>query len=504
MNNIIKWISHALICSLFVCITFTITDFINIPISSTKDFIMATLHWSTIFMAVFSVIINVALMGSTIFTCFLTFTSILSAILAYFRYTINFAFNTMILDIMFQNDVAVSADMVTWQLIVWVIITTICAITLGLLRKKYSINHKNYTTWIISALNIIIFIILLNPNGRFHRPIVERIPFNIVNTSVKYFQEKKEIAAIRPAQCTYAKANSDSIIVVIVIGEALRPSNLSMNGYYRNTTPLLEKLNVIPMDSIFSEYAYTNKSVPQLLTRADKKNPNRAYIERSFIDIFKTANFNTITITNQDAEKPYAYFINEADTTIATNISKGVYNFDKWLDEDIIEPYKNLVKTNNQQLFLIHTIGSHWWYCSHYSDKYEIYKPTIISRIISECDSIAIVNSYDNTVRYTDFVISEIIKPLQESNAIVIFVSDHGEALGENGQWLHAYDSKIMYNTASFVWMSETYKTKHPERYEYLLNNRHKRYSTSHLYHTAIYAGDIESDALDSTQTIFQ
>jgi glucan phosphoethanolaminetransferase (alkaline phosphatase superfamily) len=412
----------------------------------------------------------------------------------------------MILDIIFQNDMMVSADMITIQLIVWSLLITCIGYFIASLRKKYTVNFNKVTTYIIISTGLILSTILLNPNERFARPICERIPFNIFNVITKYISQHQEIAIKRPQQCSYANiTTNDSTIVVIVIGEALRPSNMSINGYQRNTTPNLEKLNVISLDSIFSDFVYTNRSIPHLMTRATTENPEIAYSERSFIDIFKKAGIHTATIANQDAEKPYIYFIEEADTVIKSNQSKTVYNFDKWLDEDILPHYNRILNKNfKHQLVVIHTIGSHWWYNAHYSSEYEKFAPTMQSRIVSNCDSIEIVNSYDNTVLYTDYIISEIIKPLLNKNAIMIYISDHGEALGENNMWLHANESEIMHHTAALVWMSDRYKSNNKTKHSFLLQKQHKKQKTDFVYHSVIDAANIKTDVIDKELSIFR
>lgn len=504
IQNIIKWIGHTFLCAFYITITCTITDFIGTPIKSISDIIFIIIHWGIITTALFSILTIVAILGEKTYCIIYTCLCFLSSILAYFRYTINFSLNTMILDIIFQNDINVSADMITIPLILWVITISTIGYFIANFRKKYNIIFQIKTTYIIIAIETIAAVIFFNPNGRFTRPICERIPFNIFNVTTKYISQHQEISIERPRQCTYANiTNNDSTTVVIIIGEALRPANMSINGYWRKTTPKIEKLNVISLDSIFSDFVYTNKSVPHLMTRASSNNQEIAYIERSFIDIYNMAGVKTATIANQDAEKPYVYFINEADTTIKSNQSKTVYNFDKWLDEDILPHYNNLLKQNyNNQLIVIHTIGSHWWYNAHYSSEYELFKPTMQSRIVSNCDSMEIVNSYDNTVLYTDFIISEIIKPLQNKNAIMIFLSDHGEALGENNLWLHASEAEIMHHTAALIWMSEKYIKNYPNKYNALISNKHKKYKTDFLYHTAIDAGNISTDVLDITLSI--
>lgn len=502
-NGTTVWIVHIIICSLYITLMFSSSDFVLTPMASFADAVYAVMHWSVIFIAFTSVLFIISFIHRYLLYAVYSLVCLLSAILTYFKYSIGFSFNTMILDIIFANDITVSADMVTLPLVAYTITTTAIGIVLAVQSRRYRINYKSPVTYIALALSIIGSITMLG-EGRFQRPIAERIPFNIVFVSSKYLEQKEVIAVERPRQCTYARtADSDTTIVVAVIGEALRPSNLSINGYHRSTTPKMESLDVVSFDSVYSDFVYTNKSVPHLMTRADRNNPERAYNERSFIDVYKCAGIPTAVISNQDAEKHYAYFINEADTTIRANISKTPYNFDKWLDGDILPHYNSLLQHDGSQLIVIHTIGSHWWYCSHFTDEYAWYTPIIKSRIVNQSDSMHIVNSYDNTVVYTDYVLSGIIEPLKEKNAIVLYLSDHGEQLGENGQWLHASESEIMQHTASLVWMSDKYKRLYPERYDYVLENRHNQYLTDYFYHTVIEAGNIGTDVLDTTMSLF-
>lgn len=462
------------------------------------------LHWSCILAALFAFMIIISAFKYYIFTAIFASIAFISSALAYFRFSIDFSLNTMILDIVFQNDVTISADMVTYHVILWCCFITTIAILIAIARLKYPISPRKPQTYIILIIAAFSLAFLLNPNGRFARPISERIPFNIYNVSKKYISERQEIATSRPRSCSYANANNN-VKTIVVIGEALRPMNLGFNGYHRNTTPRLAKRNVISYPNVFSQYVYTNRSVPHILTRADSINPNRAFSERSFIDVFKCANIKSSFIANQDAEKPYIYFMKEADEHINANTSKTVYNFEKWLDIDVIHHLKkSITPTDSSQLIVIHTIGSHWWYNSHFSDEYAIFKPIMKSRIVTESDSIEIVNSYDNTILYTDMVLDSIIASFENQNAVLLFLSDHGEALGENGKWLHASSSSVMNRTASFIWMSDMYKATFPEKYNAAVNNKNNKYNTDYFFHSVIDAADIKTDILDSSLSIFK
>lgn len=134
-------------------------------------------------------------------------------------------------------------------------------------------------------------------------------------------------------------------------------------------------------------------------------------------------------------------------------------SFDQWLDEDILPYYNRIIDSEySKKLIILHTIGSHWWYNLHYTKEYEVYKPVLKSKIIAYCTDEEIRNSYDNTILYTDYILSEIIDKLKDKNAVLIFVSDHGEALGDDSFYLHGILSSGHVPYGKFVWWSEKYK----------------------------------------------
>lgn len=499
-----KWVLHILFCAVYVGLIGTLADFLDTPVSSIFDYITALLHGGVVVFALFTSLLLLSLLGKWVFAIAYSLLCLIASCLAYFRYTIHFSFNTMIMDVIFQNDINVSADMVTWPLLLWMLLTTAIGGFIAWKGGKYSLNMRSKPIVAIALLAAVSLGVLFGPSSRLASPINMRIPFSFFYTINQYVEQKHEIKQVRPRQCTYATVNAaDSVTVVVVIGEAVRPSNLSINGYHRQTTPCIEKWNVVSLDSVFSDYVYTNRSVPHLLSRATTQNPELAYSERSFIDVFKAAGIKTATILNQDAERPYAYFMHEADTVIACNTSKTVYNFSKWLDQDVLLPYQALLTQNQYPFILIHTIGSHWWYNAHYHSDYEVFKPVMQSRNIALCDSMEIVNAYDNTILYADYIWGQLIESLQHKKAVLIYLSDHGEALGEEGVWLHASELPIMHHTAAFVWMSPLYKEAYPQKYNNLLQHKHKRLKTDFLYHSVIDAASIETDVLDSSLSVF-
>ena len=119
-------------------------------------------------------------------------------------------------------------------------------------------------------------------------------------------------------------------------------------------------------------------------------------------------------------------------------------------------------------------------------------------------DSLKIKNSYDNVALYTDYFLSEIVDMLKDKNAIMIYLSDHGELLGENKKWMHAQQTIYEKNPACMIWFSEKYAKKYPGKLKMAKQNKDNPYRTDFLFHTILDAGDIDSPVKDDRLNIFK
>lgn len=153
---------------------------------------------------------------------------------------------------------------------------------------------------------------------------------------------------------------------------------------------------------------------------------------------------------------------------------------------------------------MIHTIGNHWYYNNHYPDSLAIFRPITQSREIHSNTPEEIINSYDNAILATDRLLYEIIKALCNKNALLIFLSDHGEALGENDMWLHASEDESIRNPACIVWYSDEYLKHNSTKIEALRQNADKRFRTDFLYHSILYSADNQSEIIDTSLSIFK
>lgn len=506
-----QFIFFTILITLLWGIEFAFADFYDSPCNGANDFVRQAVQWGAIEMTTF-VFIWMLAANRYVFAVLYPAATVITSIVAYFRYTMKVTVTPMTIDLTMTNDLTTTSDMITIPLILFVIINLAAAILIAVwrFRKIKSIRWQ----WLQIALSAILLYAIFN-NGRLGIPVSNRLPFNIYASLNEYLGNRRIVADKRPVFGGENKCNTDSIDVVFIIGETLRAGNLQINGYKRATTPLLAKeKNVVSMPNIESEYWFTHESVPYIMTRADHSNKERAYTERSFIDIFKRAGYHTEWITNQESVPTFIYFMKEADRLTYVNGGKSLYMYDSWLDEDVLPPLDSMLlgkrhstgkgKSTNRNLIVIHSIGSHWWYNAHYPKSYAKWKPELSSRVITENSREQFVNSYDNTVLYSDQFWHKVINRLRNRNAIVIYLSDHGENLGEDGQYTHANDSRYVRNPACWIWCSDKYISKFPKKYSALKKNSKKKYNTAFLFHSILDAGDIRTPYMENGYDIFK
>ncbi len=480
------------IITIVYALVFTLSEFADSPYSSLKDFLELAFQWGAIAVGTFGLLYLLSI-NKYVFAATFPLLVIFSTVLAYYRYTVNATFTPMTIELALINDLRTNMQVVSWQLVGLMFAALAISIVVVWIRWK-KVTFARPFLHLIVAVGIIFMTNSLIPQLK--RPLAQRMPYSIYYTFKTYFEIRDVAAEHRDTFTSESVANSDSLVVVFVIGESLRSDHLQIDGYERETTPCLAKeSNLVLLDDIYTEPCFTHTSVPHIMTRADSLNPQRAYDEQSFVTIFNDAGFRTTWIANQESVSTYAYFMNECDTLIYVNGSKSVYTFDKWLDEDILPHLEyELQDDNSNQLHIVHSIGSHWWYNSHYTDEFEVYKPVIESRVVSSNTQEEMINSYDNTILYTDYFLKNTIDLIRDKKSILIFLSDHGESLGEDGYYLHGTDRPELHHPAAFVWYSDKYEESFPDMINNLKANSDKRYRSDYLFHSIIDAADITTE----------
>ncbi|QOD61121.1 sulfatase-like hydrolase/transferase [Polaribacter haliotis] len=290
---------------------------------------------------------------------------------------------------------------------------------------------------------------------------------------------------------------NESEIYVLVIGETARKHNFHIYGYSKNTSPNLDSIkNLLIYKNVKSNSNVTSLSVPFMLTRATPEEPNRKYNELSVLKAFREAGFSTYWISNQQIGigSVFNLYSKNADTYINTSKSLDASGF----DENILPIFNNVINNFKQKKFIIiHTIGSHFRYNYRYPEKYKKFTPTLkkglsIENTTDSKKKKEIINSYDNSILYTDFLLGEIIQKLKKKNAVsyMYYISDHGENLfdTEDNKILHGFEtpSKFEIEIPLFIWTSKKYNNLYSEKTENLNKNINHKISSINTFQTIL------------------
>lgn len=340
------------------------------------------------------------------------------------------------------------------------------------------------------------------------------LPFEALAHSASYLVEKKRLEQLmeRRAELSLppAQSSDEEMLVVLILGESARADHLQINGYPRPTTPKALELGLVSFRDVTSCGTTTRTAVPCMLTRASQGDPSLAVRETSLISVFKAAGFQTAWISNQS-------FLGKANTVVSA-IAKEAhtihYNYPQadnvlmsFTDQELLEPLEQaLASGSGKTLIVLHTVGSHWLYDHHYPDEFRVFRPVCARRSPKSCTLEEIINSYDNSILHTDHFISQVIERVKHSKAMVWYVSDHGESLGEEGRWGHGQAEEIpeQRKVPMLVWASPRYMETHGGSWRNLLARGKMPLSHDNLFHSLIDCAGVRSEVVDRHLSLCQ
>ena len=502
MKRYCLYLVYVCVATLWIAITVVLPDFFDNPITGLRGVITISLY--VVALSIVSWLwLYIASLNKYVAAVFVPLYGMIGATVSYYRVMYRVTITPLMLDCILHTNMEEALGVISWSLIVWVGANLLIGIALVIWRWRLK---KPKYAWLHALVVLVIFVGYYHINGRLHQSINQRYPMHIVESMRQYvhLQQLRQQPHLMPKYVV--NSSPDSLDVVVVIGESARADHFALNGYNRPTNPLLsQRTNIVSLPHIYSEYTHTLASVPVLLTRADSLHPEYQYSETSFAAILRNEGYHTAWISNQDLGDTFASFPAECDTVVWLNAGKSVFIFSEWYDENLLpEMGKQLAKENNKHLLILHTIGSHWYYNNHVPDMYNYFQPTTDNRVVTNNRHEAVINSYDNTIRYTDLVLDSIIARMTNRCAIVFYISDHGESLGENGNWLHAAGAEETKYPACVIWYSDVFAQQYPEKITALYANKNNRYRTDFLFHSVLSAAGISVVDIDSTMNIFE
>ncbi|SHL33189.1 phosphoethanolamine--lipid A transferase EptA [Flavobacterium chilense] len=314
-----------------------------------------------------------------------------------------------------------------------------------------------------------------------------------VNVSLFYIHKfkKNEKEILLPN--AVIKDNQKSV-VVLVIGESARRQNFSLYGYKKNTNPLLSKTENLFHFNATSCATYTTAGVKCILEHTNSDDlyeilPN--YLYRNNVEvIWRTSNWG----------EPPVHIEKYQNRDVLKKDCKEDCDYDEVLLTGLKEQI--LASKKNKILIVLHTSTSHGpTYSKKYPPRFETFKPVCNSVELGKCSQTELLNAYDNTIVYTDYILHNVIedlKQLKEYKSTMIFVSDHGESLGEKNLYMHgvpmSFAPKEQYEIPFIVWVSDNSKQLKPN----------KELSQNHVFHSVLNFLNIQSPVYNEQLNIYK
>ena len=341
--------------------------------------------------------------------------------------------------------------------------------------------------------------------------LAETWPFGLSLSAFDFWNERQYLAdlASKNSQFTFGTyqttENNVPQVVVLVIGESGRFDRWELNGYSRKTNPLLsQETNLVSLQNLITPVSATRQSVPVIITRKPARQSLKSgFSEKSVLTAFKEAGFKTYWLSNQisfgEFDTPISAFAKEADVIQFLNL--GGYTDQSNFDQILLEPMQNAIKDPApKKLIVLHTLGNHWNYSHRHPQEFDKWLPSLFGVNKPEYTDLKIKpllnNSYDNSILYTDWFLSQVIGKLKSSGLLtsMLYVADHGQVLydGSCDLAFHGHNTQYDFHIPAVVWYSDNYKSTYPGKVAQLHRHRKSKLSTENIFHSLLDMGNVQ------------
>ena len=333
----------------------------------------------------------------------------------------------------------------------------VCAASLGLMVGMLFTNMKGYSTVLRGNKELMGSVQPLAPLSgalRYARMMMKSTNIVLIPTGLDAKPGPFLAAAQKP------------VLMVIVAGETARAASWSLGGYERDTNPELAKRDILYYPQATSCGTATATSLPCMfspLTR-DSYSYEGGLSNENLLDVLARAGFKVEWWDNNTGDKAVAARL---PSRFVSAEDGAEFCTPECIDGVFLKRLQTVADTMTENtVIVLHQIGSHGpSYWLRYPADREIFKPACKTPELTKCSTEEIVNAYDNTIAYTDFVLASVIDQLEATDRVIpamYYVSDHGESLGEGGLYLHGtpYFMAPEYQThvPMVIWMSQRFE----------------------------------------------
>ena len=304
-------------------------------------------------------------------------------------------------------------------------------------------------------------------------------------------------------------ANKKPVLFVFIVGETARAANFSLSDYARETNPHLKKQDIIYYSNMTSCGTSTANSLPCMFSNDARQDfsGSTSAAKENLLDLLQNVGLDVFWADNNSGCKGICERVQKIALQEDVNLCASQHCYDMALLQTLEQP------SVKDHFIVLHQQGSHGppYYEQSPDDKKEFF-PECQSSQLQSCTRQEIINAYDNTILYTDFFISSVIDRLKELSdryyTAMIYVSDHGESLGERGLYLHAAPYFMAPDEQTHIpmlaWFSDGFSQHFSIDKECLLDNAAEPVSHDNLFSSILGLLDIESDTYNEQLDIFK
>ena len=430
--------------------------------------------------------------------------SVINAVAVYFVFTYHVIIDATAIENVFNTRYSEASGFFSWSLWLFILAAGVLPAVFCLLQPVVIGKAKKMAAYCGASLAVILAVLALNVHQTLwisqHDTELGGLlqPWSyLVNTCrVISFSHDEQAEEIKLPDGRIA--DSEKAVVVLVIGESARKANFQLYGYRRDTNPLLSRQKGLKVYQATSCATYTTAGSKAILEPKNTDElyellPNYAF--RTGVDVsWRTSNWG---------EPPIHIEEYLTDSELSLRYPDEDHHYDGILFHGLRE--RIVSSDKNKVLIVLHTSTSHGpQYADKYPKEFEAYKPVAKNVEEGEKNVAMLVNAYDNTIRYTDYLLSNLIDTLRSMDdwhSAMIFISDHGESLGENKVFMHGLPMKIaprvQYEIPFLVWTSKDFRRYKPDSQLPAVLEQH------YVFHSVLNLLSIQSPAYDETFDVF-
>ncbi|WP_434681974.1 phosphoethanolamine--lipid A transferase [Pseudomonas sp. R1-18] len=347
------------------------------------------------------------------------------------------------------------------------------------------------------------------------------VPSNYLGASVGYLREQV-VTARKPFQRIGEdaalsgewKRHTRKSLTVLVVGESARAENFGILGYSRDTTmQLRQEQGLISFSNVTSCGTETAVSVPSMFSGMGRRNydASTAKNQEGLLDVLKRAGLDVVWRDNQSGCKGVCDRVRFEDVSHSTDTEMCAD--DECRDEILLKGLQQFIDhLDNDTVLVLHQMGSHGpAYFKRYPRQFERFTPVCESNALDQCTRQSIINGYDNTLLYTDQVLASLVRILrnnqQKIDTAMLYISDHGESLGEYNLFLHGTPYVLAPDQQKHVpmlaWFSDGYQRSFAVDTQCLQRSRNTALSQDNLFHSMLGLLQVDARIHDPALDIF-